>query len=180
MSLGARKRKVSDAHALQREIEAGWKIHQVFQDWIARFDSKAAAIVTLDSAALAAVWVLSGPGRTFGALDGTNAQNPFAVGLVSLAAGAICAASVVLPRVHGGGLSQPTRLLYFGSVRHLDGSSVADALSDADLKTELGHAISALAKIAWRKQALVTASLWATIAGVVMLCIAAAMVYSTN
>lgn len=178
MIYGARKRKIAEAQALQREIDAGWRIHQIFQDWIARFDSKAAAIVALNSAALAALWVLSGPGRTFGALDGTKAQNPFVVGMVLLAASAICAASVVLPRVHGGSLSQPTRLLYFGSVRHLDGSSAADALGDVDLKAELGHAISALAKIAWRKQALVTASLWATFAGVLMLCIAAALVHS--
>lgn len=174
-------RKPKDIASVEKEeapVEAGsespeqlWKVHQLMLDWIGRFDTKAAYVITIDSAALAAIWTLSAPTRYLADIQDPLTAAGFwaAVGLLFLSV--LVAGFSVIPKHALTAEHSAESVTYFGHIRNMNATDF-DLRVSQELNAHLSQAVIALAKVAWQKQRCVAVAMWMSLVAVVLLCAA--------
>jgi hypothetical protein len=153
-------------------VGTAWQLHASLSDWTGKIDSKASFALSLESAALAGVAALAGPGHRFGRLSGFWAVGGFWLGVVLLGVAAIIAVAVVVPRGRGDREEgPPTRddFIFYGHLRHWTPEELAAQLAEADVLAALSRQLVVSSKIAWTKHRRVQQSLILAVAGAALL-----------
>lgn len=142
-------------------IDAGWRIHGVLVDWTGKVDTKASFALTLESALLTGIVVLSGAHHRLYNLSGFWPLAFYWVGVGVLIFAALSAATVVLPRVRRSAVVQEARdnYIYFGHLRSWDPVDLQEALQTRDVLPVLSRQLVNMSKIAWTKHMRVQVSL---------------------
>ncbi|MDJ0004861.1 DUF5706 domain-containing protein [Rhodococcus fascians] len=155
-------------------IDTAWKIHAALVDWTGKVDTKASFALTIETALLAGVVTLSGPGRVFGDLHGWSAAW-YGLGVFLLVVGVVCAVWVVRPRLRSAQLPGEAAedFIYFGHLRRLTADTVQERLDEAPLLPVLSRQLVQMSKTAWTKHRLVQWSMSVSPAGVTALAISA-------
>ncbi len=145
-------------------IDTAWKIHAALVDWTGKVDTKASFALTLESAALVTVVTLSSTAKPLADLGGM-ALIAYRVGIALLGLGALCAASVVSPRLRSRAMKRESaeNFIYFGHIKDWEPAALATALRQDDVLAVLSRQLVAMSRIAWRKHRQVQ---WSLISGV--------------
>lgn len=164
---------------LTRPIDFAWRAHTAQEAWTAKVDGKAAILLALEVALIAAV--ISGIAPD-GALHALTAAGAVAVrtGAVLISVAAVLAAIAVLPL-----LGTPvdhareyrSNLVYFGHLRHWpDGPDLANqlrGLTDDDVLEQLARQLRQMSRRNWRKHRLLQGSILAALPGTLAVVFAA-------
>lgn len=146
-----------------------WKLHAILQDWIAKVDTKASIVMTLETALLSGLIAFSGA-------HGANYPLIWELlrhcGLVLLFISILVAGAVVFPRLRrqDSAKSWQRGVVYFGHLRHWEAEALAEALNSIDPSSGLrmlSDQLVIMSRIAWNKQILVQCSLLVALAGCV-------------
>ncbi len=154
--------------------EVGWRIHSALTDWTAKVDTKASFALTIESALLAGVVALSGSGRSLSDLSGC-AVFWYVLGILILILSVLMAVSVVAPRLRSQHLKSEAsqNFIYFGHLRFLNATQVANHLNNSDIVPVLSRQLVVMSQIAWQKHRRVQLSLLLSPIGVAFLGISA-------
>jgi hypothetical protein len=158
-------------------IEFGWRTHAAIQIWTTSIDAKAGVALVVEVAVNAAA-VSERLGRDGQLSSATGLQlATTVVALILLAAGALAALLVVRPRLARRATrgAASTGLIYFGHLRHRtpgDVERALAALSPAEERRQLARQLVVTSQVAWRKHALLQASIVSFIAGTSLLLVA--------
>lgn len=169
-----RFRQALDQAAQESQTEQrAWEIYRAHTEWVARVDTKASILLTLQGVALGVVVSLT---DTHKALAwGTLTEDPlrlvmFFVGVVFLALAILRALAVIVPEV-GKRKKQgtPRDFIFFGDSRQWDAEKLAPALQRS-VTDQLAAQIVILGGIAWTKNRNARWSAWLFVAGGSVLC----------
>lgn len=164
---------------LIRSIDFAWRAHTAQEAWTAKVDGKAAILLALEVALIAAV--ISGLAPD-GALDALTAVGAVAAraGALLITVAAVLAAIAVLPLL-GSSVDHArdyrSNLIYFGHLRHWpDGPDLADrlrSLSSDDILEQLARQLRQMSRRNWRKHRLLQISIGAALPGTLVVVAAA-------
>lgn len=159
-------------------VEFAWHAHSAITDWTAKVDSKASIVLSLGGAVLGFFVTLSASHRALAGLLGWRLLVERA-GFLAVALSVFGAALVVAPRLNRRQSKQAWKqnFLYFGHLRHWKPEELKKRLEVLDGDQELNllsQQLVATSKIAWFKHSLVQLSIWALVAGVIMVVLASA------
>jgi pycsar effector protein len=146
-----------------------WKLHAMLQDWIAKVDTKASIVMTLETALLSGLIVFSGSNIANYPLVWKLLQH---CGLVLLFASILIAGAVVFPRLRrrDSAKSWQRGFIYFGHLRNWEPEALAEALKRMESSSSLrmlSDQLVTMSRIAWNKQILVQCSLLVALTGCV-------------
>lgn len=158
------------------DLDFAWRVHESLSTWTGRVDAKASIVLTLELAALGFVVALTDGKRLFAALTGWR-ECVFVVGLVLLAFGILAATAVVFPQLarRKARADWKQGLVYFGHLRRwtpADLDAKLEHLTTEQVRTALSAQLITMSKIAWRKHALLQASVLLGIVGAVAFALA--------
>jgi hypothetical protein len=155
--------------------DRAWRIHAALADWTGKVDSKATFCFALESGALVVVANLTSDGRLFGSLHTSIQKWIFALGVLLLIAGVLCAALVIAPRMNRAEIAQTwkTNTIYFGHLRLWETATLEKVLQEDSILPSLSAQLTAMSKIAWRKHLIVQWSLILGLSGAFSLGISA-------
>lgn len=148
-------------------VEDAWRIHAALNDWTARVDTKASIALTLESAALAAFIVASGPERPFGLTS--SYMNWLGVLLILLAIVSSIAAVTPRIKVVASRNMWEDNYIYFGHLQYWQPQELAERLCSDDILPVLARQMVVMSKIAWRKHRLVQVSFWSAAIGFLLI-----------
>lgn len=143
-------------------VSFAWSVHEALSTWTGRVDTKASIVLTLEVAALGFVIALTDGNKLFASLSGW-VQWAFGLGLLLLGLGILCAMGVVFPQVSRRAAKRGWQegIVFFGHLRfwkpeHLEKHLAT--LTAADMRRILSSQLVVMAKVAWRKHALLQAA----------------------
>lgn len=159
-------------------LDTAWRIHGALADWTGKVDAKASFCFAVESAVILAVLNLTAEGRLFDVLDTQSEKRTFYLGMALVAAGLICAADVVIPRLRRRTSRTDWRenFIYFGHLRHWEPSALEARIRGAAMLPVLAAQLVNMSRIAWKKHLMVQTSLVLTLLGVASLGWCAALV----
>lgn len=157
------KRRIGPQQAEDKAVlDLAWRVHDTAAASIAKADTKAGFVATVNTALLAGVLTLTHPDRL-----GPVAGFLVSLGIAFMAAAILFAVAVAVPILRARNAKHATAgdFLYFGAVRHSSPNVLAERLEDEDpLRGVCNQAIT-LSRLSWLKHRLVQLSLLATIVG---------------
>jgi len=159
---------------LTRSIDVAWRAHAAQEAWTAKVDGKAAIVLALEVALMAALINGLAPDGALVALTVVGAVAVH-VGAALVTSAALLAAIAVLPML-GSSIAHAreyrSNLIYFGHLRHWpDGSDLANrlrGLSSEDLLEQLARQLREMSRRNWRKHRLLQASILAALPGTLL------------
>lgn len=159
---------------MEADAEArAWEVYNAHSEWVARVDTKASILLTLQGVALGVVISLTDEHKP---LSWTKLEvEPvrvalFFVGLVLLAVAILFALAVIVPQVgRWKGKERPQDYIYFGHSRLWKGADLATALRKPAVRA-VADQIIILGGIAWIKNRNAKWSAWTFVAGGALLC----------
>lgn len=156
-------------------IEDAWKIHGAVTDWTGKVDAKAAFVLTIESAVIAAVIVGRGEGHQLEDVVGAWRVVVLMAGMVALATSVVLAALVVLPNLRRDKVPTETfsNWVFFGHLKDWDPTDLADKLRDDDILPVLSRQLVSMSQIAWTKHLRVGWSFTIALIGSALVLIAA-------
>lgn len=156
-------------------IDNAWKIHAAQVDWTGKVDAKASFAFGLESAAIVAVVALSANGRIFGDLTDPAAAWLYGLGLALILVGAVCAVTVVIPRLKSDLVkdTSPDNFIFFGHAQHWEPDDLTSALQEREILPVISRQIVVMAEIAWQKHRWVQLSMFTGCTGGVCIVLAA-------
>jgi hypothetical protein len=160
-----------------RGLDLGWRAYGAVSESIGRVDTKASIVLTLGSAVLGYVVVLSDSHRALTHLHGWRAVVE-KVGLGTVALSVLLAAMVVLPHLTRARLNRrPVKgLVYFGELRQWAPENLCrrlDTLSVTEELAELADQLVINSRIAWFKHSLLQGALATMPIGVALILLSA-------
>ncbi len=132
--------------------DGAWKVHEAQSSWIAKADVKASIILTLETAILGLVTVLSTDGHVLAGLHGLR-RTVDITAMALLLLSTLSSLSAIIPQL---GRREKEKIdpgiIYFGDLRHWTAATLAAELqlgrpNDGDVATQ----IVILAEISWCK-----------------------------
>lgn len=151
-----------------------WRVHSALDSWTGKVDTKASISLAIESATFGFVVTLAKQGEWFSDLGGV-ALIFHRIGVGVLLAAVLLAVLVVIPQLDRRKSKRNWRsnMIYFGHLRHWHPKELARALNQEQLYNEqLAEQLVAMAKIAWRKHAVLQWSLALFVCGAGCLVIA--------
>jgi hypothetical protein len=151
-------------------VEFAWKVHAAQEAWTAKVDGKAAIVLSLETAVLAALFAVESPRLLLGRLVGWHSVlADTGVGLHVIAV-ALAAAAVIplLGRTREHKVEHANNAIYFGHLRHWRHDQLSDRLrhlSPDDELQQLGRQLVALSRRNWRKHRNLQLSMLAALVG---------------
>jgi hypothetical protein len=149
-----------------------WKVHDNLSEWTARVDVKASIALATEAAVLGFVITLATDGKPLGGIKNWPVWL-LQAGTVLLLLSVILAIFVVLPQLRSRHTKQESmkNRIYFGHLRHWEPEPLAKSLAEDDDREadELALQLVTMSKIVWRKHVWLQWSLFALLAGVVMI-----------
>ncbi|MCN9241980.1 DUF5706 domain-containing protein [Streptomyces sp. RY43-2] len=169
---------MSEGERLTREeaTKHAWQVHAALTEWTRTADAKASFALAMESAALAAVVAMSGPGQRLGRVSGALPETALWTGLTLLALAAVLAVLAVVPRHDHDGRARSAHaddFLFYGHIRHHTPAELADSLSRHEPLPALTRQMVAMSRILWTKQRLVRQSLLCAVGGCLLIAVGA-------
>lgn len=162
-----------------RSIDFAWRAHAAQEAWTAKVDGKAAILLALEVALIAAVISGLAPDGALSALTAVGAVT-VRIGAVLITAAAVLAAIAVFPLLGspvGHARDYRSNLIYFGHLRHwTDGPDLANRLrrlTDDDVLEQLARQLRQMSGRNWRKHRLLQTSILAALPGTLAVVVAA-------
>jgi hypothetical protein len=155
-----------------RGLTYGWRAYGAVNESIVRLDNKASIVLTLGSAVLGYLVILSGSHRVLSGLHGWRAVvEKSGLGILGLAV--LLAALAVFPKLSRARLRRglASGCFYFGELRRRAPEDVSRWLNTLTVQAEVAELADQLvisAKISWYKYSLLQAALVAMAVGVVL------------
>jgi hypothetical protein len=165
----------NDERGVEDQVDFGWHVHALLDNWIGKVDNKASIVLAIESAAFAFVVTQTAEGGQFADLSGL-AEWGFRAGLGFLLLAIALSLLVVMPQLNRRKSKKNWKLntIYFGHLRHWDPDDLTAALIDGKYQPDqLARQMVAMSKIAWRKHSWLQASLVTLAAGVAFLLLVA-------
>ncbi|MFI0741163.1 Pycsar system effector family protein [Streptomyces sp. NPDC021100] len=155
-------------------LDTAWKVQSALTDWTGKADTKASIALSLQSALLALVGVLTVASHGF-RTGSVLAQVLGWAGILTLLAGACLAAAAVSPNLRSErrGPEPDGDYLFFGHLRHFEPEQLEGALRERDPLAALSRQMVVMSEIAWAKHRRVQWSFAAAVSGSGALAIAA-------
>lgn len=156
-------------------IEDAWKVHSAITDWTGKVDAKAAFILTIESAVVAAVIVGRAEGHQLEFLVGIWRGIVLSAGLLALGVSVVLAAMVVVPNIRRSKVSteSSSNWIFFGHLKDWDPTDLADKLRNDDLLPVLSRQLVRMSQIAWTKHVRVQWSFTIALLGSALVLVAA-------
>ena len=158
-------------------VEFAWKVHAAQEVWTAKVDGKAAIVLSLETAVLAALFAVESPRLLLGRLVGwRSALADTGVGLHVIAV--TLAAAAVIPlmgRTREHKAERDGNAIYFGHLRHWRHDRLYERLrhlSPDDELQQLSRQLVALSRRNWRKHRNLQISMLAALIGSALIGIA--------
>ncbi|BBA95448.1 hypothetical protein RVR_304 [Actinacidiphila reveromycinica] len=159
------------ASAQQQATESAWRLLGTLMDWTGKADTKAAVVLSLESAVATTLVVLSDgwPPPSAGRGAAALALCHWAGTALLVVSAAVCVLAVT-PRLDGAAHSRRRSVdcVYFGHLRNWDPADLADALRAHDPLPALTRELVAVSRICWRKHRLLQVSIALACAGTVL------------
>jgi hypothetical protein len=159
----------------EEALKVAWQLHSALADSTRGVDSKASFALTLESAALGGIAVLSSSPRLLGRVSGGFPTAFLWLGVALLGVAATLAVLVVIPRHARQGRSPdpgPDEFIFYGHLRHWAPDELAARLIARDALPALTHQLVTMSAILWTKQRRVRESLTLAVAGAVLVTVA--------
>ncbi len=160
----------------QKAVETGWNIHSALCDWTGKVDSKASFLSAIDLALLGALAALAGDGHLLSDLRGFWQHLLLWVGVVLLVFATALVLWVVSPHLgtaSGFRNSAKDNFIFFGHLQHWKPDELEPALRDREVLPMLAQQLVAMGRIAWKKHKRLQYSVLCTVAGTVLVALAA-------
>ncbi len=156
-------------------VDQAWRIHGAVTDWTGKVDSKAAFVLTIESAVIAGVATLMSTGHQLEHVHGRWRLVVLIVGLAALAVSVVIAALVVFPNVRRRHVEAETATnwVFFGHLKNWDPVDLAQKLRNDDILPVLSRQLIVMSRIAWRKHARVQLSFLIALGGAALVLTAA-------
>lgn len=148
-------------------VDFGWRVHAALDSWTGKVDTKASIALAIESAVFGFVVTLTKRGEQFTSLHGSDLV-VFRIGSGFLLVAIFLSLLVVAPQLNRRQAKQiwSSNMIYFGHLRHWDPKKLAQALdTDQPYGEQLARQLVTMAKIAWRKHALLQYSLACLVLG---------------
>lgn len=163
------RRRTTEPIAEENSFEEyAWKTQRALSEWTAKVDTKASIMLTLETAAFGAVLAFSSDtGKPLAHLGGVAVWF-YRAGVSLLVCGILCAGAAVFPQLNRRDARRNWRsnFLYFGHLRQWPPERLIAAVTGIGTDQEdivLSTQIVAVAKIVWRKHALIQWSMSLTL-----------------
>jgi len=164
--------------AEKRATEFAWRVHTAQQSWANTGDIKASILLAFEGGALYAILSAQAKDGFLAKLSGWH-HVAEVIGVVLLLFGITAAAIAVFPRLGRAAKQRDNRHqpIYFGNLRHWNAAGLKDHLAGLKQDEELdalSHQLAAMARSNWTKHRWVQVSLVLSLAGILVVAIAAA------
>lgn len=132
--------------------DGAWKVHETQSSWIEKADVKASIILTLETAILGLVTVLSTDGHVLAGLYGFRRTVDFAA-MALLLLSTLFSLSAIIPQLgRRENVNNDPGIIYFGDLRHWSPDALAGELQlGRPSGSDVAEQIVILARISWCK-----------------------------
>lgn len=151
--------------------EFAWRVHDNLSSWTARVDVKASIALAIEAAVLGFALVLAEDGRVLDNIENCTRWVLY-LGLASIFASVVLSILVVLPQLRAKHTKSEYKQnrIYFGHLRHWEDDDLAKSLKEEEHEIDqLARQLVNTSKIIWRKHVWLQWSLYAFLAGVLLL-----------
>jgi Family of unknown function (DUF5706) len=165
----------SDSLISMQGVEFAWRTHAIHEQWLARADTKAAVVITIEGAVVAAVATALSNATVAASITGWRLPVVL-VGTLSSTVAVITAFLAIIPRLgRKKTFDREPCFLYFGHLRRKEAPELALGLAalSADVEiAQLAAQLPRLASAAWRKYVLLQVSVATALIGLMLLVVA--------
>ncbi|MEU5386459.1 Pycsar system effector family protein [Kitasatospora cineracea] len=151
----------------QDGIDTAWRVQGATADWLARADTKASFVLTLQSTALAVAGLLAGVNHAAIGAGSAGAKVFAGIGVLCMVIGVGFATAAIIPNLGKSGeeVGGSQDFTFFGHARNLDPVALETAFRDDDPLPVLARQVVVLSGLAWVKHRRVQWSLLHAVAG---------------